>query len=68
MTEDLYKNLFELMAIGNRAVNKAQAENRRKGLPSVYSKNKKLYFELPDGTITMENPLIKKPRTIAKKT
>jgi hypothetical protein len=26
------------------------------GLPNVYSKNKRLYYELPDGTITMEDP------------
>ena len=39
-------------------VKKAQEENRQKGLPSVYSKNK-IYYELPDGTITMKNPLPK---------
>lgn len=53
-----YEMLLKITRIGNRAVAKAQEENRKFGLPSVYSKNKKLYYELPDGTITMENPLV----------
>lgn len=52
-----YKALVRVTRIGSRAVHKAQEENRKGGLPSVYSKNKKLYFELPDGTITMKDPL-----------
>ena len=50
-------SVLEILKIGNRAVHKAQEENRKKGLPNVYSKNKKLYFELPDGTITMKDPM-----------
>ncbi len=49
--------LIKITRIGNRAVKKAQEENRRRGLPSVYSKNKKIYYELPDCTMTMKNPL-----------
>ena len=56
MKKDLYVELIKISKIGNRAVKKAQEENRRKGLPSVYSKNKRLYYELPDGTITMKDP------------
>ena len=59
MKKDLYVELIKISKIGNRAVKKAQEENRRKGLPSVYSKNKKLYYELPDGTITMKDPFSK---------
>jgi len=51
-----YEMLINFTRIGNRAIKKAQEENRQKGLPNVYSKNKRLYFELPDGTITMKNP------------
>ena len=50
-------SVLDNLKIGNRAVKKAQEENRKKGLPNVYSKNKKLYFELPDGTITMKDPM-----------
>ncbi len=51
-----YKALIKMTRIGSRAIKKAQEENRRKGLPSVYSKNNRLYYELPDGTITMKKP------------
>lgn len=47
----------DIQRIGNRAVRKAQAENHAKGLPNVYSKNSVTYWQLPDGTITMKNPL-----------
>jgi len=59
MKKKIYVELIKLSRIGSRAVKKAQEENRQKNLPSVYSKNKKLYYELPDGTITMKNPLPK---------
>jgi hypothetical protein len=57
MKKKTYENALKIMKIGNRAVYKAQEENRRLGLPNVYSRNNRLYFELPDGTITMKNPL-----------
>ena len=59
MKKRIYEELIKMNKIGSRAVQKAQEENRQKGLPSVYSKNKRLYYELPDGTITMKNPLPK---------
>ena len=59
MKKETYESLIEITRIGNRAVRKAQEENRKKGLPNVYSKNKRLYYELPDGTITMQDPLSK---------
>ena len=31
-------------------------DSLKKGIANVYSKNKKLYFQLPDGTITQEKP------------
>jgi hypothetical protein len=43
---------------GNRAVKRAQEENRKLGIPNVYSKNGKLYFELPNGEITTEDPFV----------
>lgn len=48
-----------IQQIGNDAVRKAQRSNLEKGIPNVYSKNGVLYFQLPDGTITMDNPLEK---------
>ena len=42
----------KITKIGNRAVKKAQEENRRKGIPNVYSINGKIVFELPDGKLS----------------
>jgi len=46
----------EFKRIGNRAVHKALEENRQLGIPSVFSRNGKLYYELPNGEITTEVP------------
>ncbi len=54
---EFYKLGRDIQKIGTRAVRKAQAENHAKGLPNVYSKNGVTYWQLPDGTITMQNPL-----------
>ena len=35
---------------------KAQARSLGNGVPNVYSRNGKPYFEMPDGTITSEVP------------
>lgn len=56
MKKKYYELLLKVTKIGARAVKKAQEENRRHGLPSVYSKNKKIYYELPDGTMTTKRP------------
>ena len=56
MTSKLYEFFLEMLKIGNRAVQKAQANNRKKGIPNVYAKNNKVVFELPNGKITTVNP------------
>ena len=48
-----------IQQIGNDAVREAQRKSLENGVPNVYSKNGVLYFQLPDGTITMENPFEK---------
>ncbi len=58
----LNKNLNEdemIQAIGNNAVREAQKKSLENGIPNVYSKNNVLYYQLPDGTITMEDPFSK---------
>ncbi len=45
-----------IIKIGKKAVKQAQKENLINGIANVYSKNKKLYFQLPDGTITEQIP------------
>jgi len=56
---ETYLRCIELQRIGNRAVRKAQEENRRRGIPNVYSRNGKIYYELPNGELTGDDPLNK---------
>ena len=42
--------------IGNTAVHLAQEENRRKGIPNVYCINGKIVWQMPDGTISLQDP------------
>ncbi len=53
---DIHKQTLELLRIGNRAVKRAQEENRKKGIPNVYDINGHLYYELPNGELTKEDP------------
>lgn len=46
----------EMLRIGNRAAKRAQEENRKKGIPNVYDFNGHLYYELPNGELTREDP------------
>jgi len=48
-----------IQKIGNDAVRQAQRKSLENGIPNVYSKNDVLYFQLPDGTITMDDPFEK---------
>ncbi len=54
---ETYRKALEIRKIGSRAVRRAQEENRRMGIPNVYSRNGKLYFEMPDGELTDKNPI-----------
>lgn len=53
---EIYKTGFKIMRIGNKAIRNARAENRRLKIPSVYSRNGIIYFELPNGEITTKSP------------
>jgi len=48
-----------IQSIGNNAVREAQKKSLENGIPNVYSKNNVLYYQLPDGTITMDDPFLK---------
>ena len=50
MEEKTDEEFVERLKIGNRAVKKAQKLNWEKGLPNVYSKDKKIFFEFPEET------------------
>ena len=54
---ETYKQAREFLRIGNRAVKKAQEKNRKKGIPNVYDINGHLYYELPNGELTKDDPM-----------
>ena len=53
---EVYEKVQELLRIGNRGVRAAQEENRRLGIPNVYSINGILYWELPNGELSRTDP------------
>ena len=61
-TLQFYKRALELIAIGNRGVRAAMIENQKKGLPNVFGIDDKIYYRMPDGTITMKSPFRKKKK------
>jgi hypothetical protein len=56
LSEEALRRAEEIDRIGNRGVQAAQEENRRRGIPNVYSINGILYWELPDGTLSKTDP------------
>ncbi len=53
---DFVRQSAEIRRIGSRAVRRAQEENRRLGIPNAYFINGHTYYELPDGTLSLEDP------------
>ncbi len=43
--------------IGKKAVDEIKKENRKKGIPIVFSEDGTVFYELPDGSITSKSPL-----------
>lgn len=53
---ELHEWAAQMTRIGSAGVRRAQEESRRAGVPNVYSINDVLHWELPDGTLTPEDP------------
>lgn len=53
---ETHERAREFLRIGNRAVKRAQEENRKKGIPNVYDINGHRYYELPNGELTTKDP------------
>ena len=49
--KEYYESLMKLQKLANRGASKAREQQKKAGLPIPYSRNGKLYYELPDGTI-----------------
>lgn len=56
--ESLYIEARDILKIANQAVKKAKEENKKLGIPEVFSKNGVLYYVLENGEITKERPAI----------
>ncbi|MEZ6075329.1 MAG: hypothetical protein R3C56_06550 [Pirellulaceae bacterium] len=63
LTAEEYAAIDELVRLGSIAVNDAQNESRRLGVPNVYSINGRIYYE----TATGELPLLQTPALIPQK-
>ena len=55
-----------MTAIASEAVRIAQEENRRNGIPNVYSINGTIVWQRPDGSITTTRPKILEPSSSRK--
>ncbi|HEX9737031.1 MAG TPA: hypothetical protein VGG06_34120 [Thermoanaerobaculia bacterium] len=53
---ETYQHALEFLRIGNEAVHRAREENRRLGIPNVFSVNGHLCWELPNGEVTFDDP------------
>jgi len=51
MSEEFYKRGLKMLRLANRGVKKAQEENRKLGLPNVYSLEGKIIYVYPNGTV-----------------
>ncbi|MCE2393315.1 hypothetical protein J4G02_01735 [Candidatus Poribacteria bacterium] len=58
LSPEIYKQTLDFLRIGNRAVKRAQEEDRKKGIPNVYSFNGHIYYELPNGELTKDKKII----------
>ena len=51
-----FTRLDRILRIGRQATLKAQEESRQMGVPNVYSIDGQLYYELPSGELSTEDP------------
>ncbi len=47
---------FEIEKIGNEAIESVKRENKKMGIPLVFSRNGEIFYELPDGRVTKKSP------------
>ena len=52
LSVSIYQEIVETLAVFIKAVRKAQKENRKLGLPNVYCEEGRIFYQLPDGSIT----------------
>ncbi len=55
MGEEFYKKSFNMLRLANRGAKKAQEENRKLGLPNVYSLEGRIVYVYPNGTVQVRS-------------
>lgn len=53
-----FQEFVEFRRIASRAVRRAQERNRKLGIPNAFSRNGRIYYELPSGELTEEDPFV----------
>ena len=56
LSAETYAAIDEIVRLGNRGVARAQENNRRLGVPNVYSINGRLYYEKSNGELSATDP------------
>lgn len=59
---EAYRLAAELSQIARSATHKAVEENRRLGVPSAFSINGHIYYELPNGELTLDDLGVSPPQ------
>lgn len=54
---ELLEEFYLLQRVGARAVAQAQEDSRKLGVPNVYSYRGRIYYELPNGELSLVDPL-----------
>jgi hypothetical protein len=56
LDDEAFRVAAKLSRIARDATQAAVEENRRLGVPTAFSFNGRIYYELPNGEISLENP------------
>lgn len=58
LTPEVRARLDKLSQLAKEAIAEAQEESRRMGVPNVYEFNGRVYYELPNGELSLEDPYV----------
>lgn len=58
---EAFRVAARMSQVAQEAANFAIEENRRLGVPNVYSINGRIYYELPNGELSLEDPGVSTP-------
>lgn len=61
--KSIYIEMRNIVRIANQAAQKAKEENKKYGIPRIFSRKGIIYYELENGEITTERPEILKKKS-----